>query len=94
MTKVARPLPVEYLSVDLPAAFSKDPVYFFNDNSPDLKSKFPIENRVLISDVQDFEALSKYMKQFSNSKFLEAMTNFHLLLFLATNETIPFDVKN
>lgn len=79
-----------------------------------MKSRFPIENRVLINEVQvnrlkehvgklsslifilstnkDFSALGKYMKQFPKLTFLEAMKNFHLLLFLATNEAIPFDV--
>ena len=41
---------------------------------------------------KDFESLAKYMKQFPGYRFLEAMTNFHLLLFLATNEAIPFEV--
>jgi hypothetical protein len=43
--------------------------------------------------LKDFEALSKYMKQFPENRFLDAMTNFHLLLFLVTNETIPFDAS-
>ena len=33
------------------------------------------------------------MKQFPENRFLDAMTNFHLLLFLVTNETIPFDAS-
>ena len=52
MTKIARPLPVEYLIVDLPAAFAKDPIYTFNEESPDIKSSFPIENRTDIGESQ------------------------------------------
>jgi nuclear protein localization family protein 4 len=52
VTKIARPLPVEYLIIDFPAAFPKDPSYSFNDNSTHIKMKFPIENRILINEVQ------------------------------------------
>ena len=44
VTKIARPLPVEYLLIDLPAAFAKDALYTFNEGAM-LKSTFPIENR-------------------------------------------------
>lgn len=43
VTKIARPLPVEYLIIDLPAAFAKEPSYTFKDNLS--KEKFPVENR-------------------------------------------------
>jgi nuclear protein localization family protein 4 len=49
-------------------------------------------NLTFLSLLKDFESLAKYMKQFPGKRFLEAMTNFHLLLFLATNEAIPFEV--
>ncbi len=52
MTKKARPLPVEYLIVDLPAAFAKDPFYSFNDGSPLVKTPFPVENRSEIGELQ------------------------------------------
>jgi nuclear protein localization family protein 4 len=49
-------------------------------------------NLTFLSLLKDFESLAKYMKQFPGKRFLEAMTNFHLLLFLAANEAIPFEV--
>ena len=52
MTKIGRPLPVEYLIVDLPAAFAKDPTYLFNEGSPLIKKYFPIENRADIGESQ------------------------------------------
>ena len=52
MTKIGRPLPVEYLIVDLPAAFAKDPTYLFNEGSPLIKKYFPIENRADIGELQ------------------------------------------
>ena len=51
MTKIARPLPVEYLIVDLPAAFAKDAIYSFNEGSK-LKTEFPIENRAELGETQ------------------------------------------
>ena len=33
------------------------------------------------------------MKQFTSYKFLDAMSDFHLQIFLLTNQTVPFDVS-
>lgn len=93
MTRIARPLPVEYLIVDLPAAFAKDPVYIFNEDSPLLKESFPVENRQEVNEIQDFNALKNYMKQFPPYRFLDAMSDFHLLIFLMTNQTVNLDVN-
>lgn len=92
VTKIARPLPVEYLLVDLPAAFAKDPIYTFNEASPLLKTSFPIENRAHIGESQNFDSLRAYMKQFPPYRFIDAMSDFHLLIFLITNQTVHFDV--
>lgn len=94
VTKIARPLPVEYLIVDLPAAFAKDPSFIFNDGSPLVKTHFPIENRTEIGQVQNFDSLQKFMQQFPNYKFLDAVSDFHLLIFLITNQAVHFDVRN
>lgn len=93
MTKIARPLPVEYLILDLPAAFAKDPVYSFNEDSPLIKEPFSVENRQEINENQDFNALKNYMKQFPTYRFLDAMSDFHVLVFLATNQTVNLDVN-
>ncbi len=50
VTQLARPLPVEYLLLDMPAAFPVEPVFTFHatgDTKP-----FPIENRAEIGDIQ------------------------------------------
>lgn len=91
VTKIARPLPVEYLFVDLTAAFSKEAIYRFNENSRLVKTPFPIENRSSIGQIQDFNALSTYLAQFNNNRFLEALSDFHLLVYLSTQDTVPFD---
>lgn len=63
VTKIARPLPVEYLIVDLPAAFAKDPAYTFNENSNLIKISFPIENRAQLNEMQvSFKNLSRLRK--------------------------------
>ena len=91
VTKIARPLPVEYLLVDLPAGFAKDPIFSFNDDNPVMKFNFPIENRTTVGEAQDFSSMQRYMNQFPSYKFLDAISNFHLLIFLITNQTVHFD---
>ena len=41
---------------------------------------------------KDFNTLNNYLKQFPSYRFLDAMSDFHLLLFLYTNQTVHFDV--
>ena len=43
--------------------------------------------------VQDFNALVRYLNQFSPDQFLTAMSNFHLLVFLATCDMLPLKVS-
>lgn len=38
---------------------------------------------------QDFNAFARYIRQFPGDRFLEACSNFHLLLFMATCEILP-----
>ena len=78
------------LPPQVPCAFSKDPIYTFNDR-PDVKH-FAVENRSALGDLQDLNALAQYMKQFDPAKFHEAMLDFHLLIFLATMEMLPLKV--
>ncbi|GAB1599941.1 nuclear protein localization protein 4 homolog [Argonauta hians] len=86
VTELARPLPVEYLLVDIPCAFPVSPRSFFNISA---SKPFPVENRESLGEIQDFHALVQYMEQFPPNEFLEAMSNFHLLLFLATCDMLP-----
>ena len=54
MTKIARPLPVEYLLIDVPVASAKDPIRTFHRGSPE----FPVENRPMEGHLQVRNATS------------------------------------
>lgn len=83
-TQLARPLPIEYLLVDVPVSTPITPTRTFNQLSN--RKPFPIENR----DLLDFGSLSSYLVQFDlNSEFKEAISDFHLLLFLSIQEIVP-----
>ncbi|XP_058797778.1 nuclear protein localization protein 4 homolog isoform X2 [Phymastichus coffea] len=87
VSRLARPLPVEYLLVDVPASTPLTPqfTFFANDNI----TPFPVENRLIDGQVQEFSSLCTYMQQFSPDQFLEAMSDFHLLIFIACMEMLP-----
>ena len=42
--------------------------------------------------LQDFAALTIFLEKFPPSKFLEAMSDFHLLMFLASSDMLPLKV--
>ncbi|CAK9818482.1 Nuclear protein localization protein 4 homolog [Anthophora plagiata] len=87
VSRLARPLPVEYLLVDVPASTPLTPQFTFyvSDNI----TPFPIENRLIDGHVQEFSSLCSYMQQFSKEQFLEAASDFHLLIFIATMDMFP-----
>uniref|UniRef100_A0A8C6T384 Nuclear protein localization protein 4 homolog n=1 Tax=Neogobius melanostomus TaxID=47308 RepID=A0A8C6T384_9GOBI len=64
--------------------FPKDPQYTFSSSQ-----RFPIENREMLGDTQDFHSLATYLSQGSSTVFLNIVSDFHLLLFLVTNEVMP-----
>ncbi|XP_027885835.1 nuclear protein localization protein 4 homolog [Xiphophorus couchianus] len=84
VTFLARPLPVEYLIIDITTTFPKDPQYTFTSTQ-----RFPIENRDILGETQDFHSLATYLSQCSSASFLDIVSDFHLLLFLVTNEVMP-----
>lgn len=43
--------------------------------------------------VQEFDSLCSYMQQFNPDQFLEAVSDFHLLLFIATMDMLPLKVN-
>ncbi|KAH9495810.1 Nuclear protein localization protein 4 [Bulinus truncatus] len=88
---IARPLPVEYLLVTIPAAFASDFHYTFKSNIQ--SESFPVENRENVGQTQDFSALTSYLERFPPNRFLEAMSDFHLLMFLATSDMLPLKDK-
>jgi len=86
VTKVARPLPVEYLLIDVPVATPNTPVLKFNSKG------FPTENRPMEGHLQDFPALASLRQKYSNHQQLpEFFKDFHLLLYLATQTVHPLD---
>uniref|UniRef100_A0A8C5AMT5 NPL4 homolog, ubiquitin recognition factor n=1 Tax=Gadus morhua TaxID=8049 RepID=A0A8C5AMT5_GADMO len=64
--------------------FPKDPQFTFSSTE-----RFPIENRDVLGETQDFHSLSTYLSQSSSTSFLNIVSDFHLLLFLVTNEVMP-----
>ncbi|XP_044759082.1 nuclear protein localization protein 4 homolog isoform X2 [Coccinella septempunctata] len=87
VSRIARPLPVEYLLVDVPASTPVTPQYTFNPDSS--KQPFPVENRMIDTQLQDFNALSNYLSQFGPEQFFTAISDFHLLLYIATMDMLP-----
>lgn len=90
MSKLARPLPVEYLLLDVPASTPLTPLNTFT--SIDGITKFSVENRLIDGHIQDFDSLSRYLRQFTPLQFGESIADFHLLLYIATMEMLPMKV--
>lgn len=85
--RMARPLPVEYLLVDVPATTPVTPIYTFTAN--DARVTFPVENRYIDGQLQDFNALSAYISKWNPDEFLDAVSDFHLLLYLSCMDMLP-----
>ncbi|XP_046391549.1 nuclear protein localization protein 4 homolog [Ischnura elegans] len=85
--RLARPLPVEYLLVDVPASTPLNPLFTFHCD-PAVES-FPVENRLVDGHIQDFNALTTYLSQFRDGDFFKAVSDFHLLLYISTMEMLP-----
>ncbi|EDV92839.1 nuclear protein localization protein 4 homolog isoform X1 [Drosophila grimshawi] len=85
--RLARPLPVEYLLVDVPASTPLQPQYTFTEY--DKRQAFPIENRYIDGQLQDFNALSSYLSAWADDEFLEAISDFHLLVYLYKMDMLP-----
>lgn len=118
VTHMARPLPVEYLLVDMPAAFPVESLYTFKAASLGLSKFFPIENRANIGEpqvcaapqttilmlwfvklpfaffLQDFEAFSSYLQQLFPDQQFEGLSDFHILIFMATCDMLPVKVNS
>ncbi|XP_002123974.2 nuclear protein localization protein 4 homolog [Ciona intestinalis] len=86
ITKLARPLPLEYLLTDVPTAFSLNSQY----SSSNPVAGFPVPYRDTIGEVQSLSSLSKYLNQFKPDQFVDAVSDFNLLVYLYSNDTISF----
>ncbi len=73
--KLARPLPVEYLLVDIPASTPLTQLYTF----PARAHHFPVENRLVDGHLQDLATLNSYLNKYTPSEFLEVRISFFLL---------------
>ncbi|KAG1669348.1 Nuclear protein localization protein 4 [Nymphon striatum] len=87
VTKLARPLPVEYLLIDVPVSTPVEPQFTFNYSA--VAKKFPVENRFIDTHIQDFSVLKEYVQQFPADNFLEAASDFHFLLYIAMMDVLP-----
>lgn len=85
--RLSRPLPVEYLLVDVPATTPLTPTYTFTVRED--RRRFPVENRPLDGHLQDFHALSSHLSQWAPHEFPEAINDFHLLVYLARMDMLP-----
>uniref|UniRef100_A0A1I8B5E3 MPN domain-containing protein n=1 Tax=Meloidogyne hapla TaxID=6305 RepID=A0A1I8B5E3_MELHA len=83
-----RPMPVEYLLVDVPCGVRKVLNYTF----PISRGKeFPVENRSEIGQTQELHDIAKYFNSFKlPDQFLVMASDFHFLLFLLTNNFVEF----
>lgn len=86
VTREARPLPVEYLLVDVPVSTPLEPVFTFAAGS---HKPFPVENRPIDGHLQDVSALASYLNQFSRHRFIDAASDFHFLIYIATMDMLP-----
>ncbi|XP_062534066.1 nuclear protein localization protein 4 homolog [Armigeres subalbatus] len=86
--RLGRPLPVEYLLVDVPASTPMVPLFTFHERK-DVSQYFPVENRMIDGHIQDFSTLSEYLAKSRSMDFLESMSDFHLLFYLYCMDMLP-----
>eukprot|EP00092_Neocalanus_flemingeri_P040163 GFUD01043748.1.p1 GENE.GFUD01043748.1~~GFUD01043748.1.p1 ORF type:complete len:467 (+),score=99.14 GFUD01043748.1:53-1453(+) len=86
--KVGRPLPVEYLLIDVPVSSPLQPLATFAILEGD-RNHFAVGNRLLESSLQDFNSFAQYMSQFRSAEFLTAVSDLHVLIFMATQDIMP-----
>uniref|UniRef100_A0A7N8X4R5 Nuclear protein localization protein 4 homolog n=1 Tax=Mastacembelus armatus TaxID=205130 RepID=A0A7N8X4R5_9TELE len=85
ITFLARPLPVEYLIIDVRHLVLQSYVCLSSMWSC---CKF-VRGRYAFVCPQDFHSLATYLSQCTSTAFLDIVSDFHLLLFLVTNEVMP-----
>lgn len=66
VSRLGRPLPVEYLLVDIPASTPLVPSYTFPQRQNN--EYFPVENRFLEGYIQDLPALNQYLTKNNRGK--------------------------
>ncbi|KAF2366502.1 Nuclear pore localization protein NPL4 C-terminal [Trinorchestia longiramus] len=88
VTRLGRPLPVEYLLLDLPVSTPNTPSFTFSERK---QGAFPIENRLVEGHLQDFPTLANFLRTVASDafSFLEKLSDFHVLLYLTTMDVLP-----
>jgi len=81
VTKAEKIFPSHYFIIGVNHGFPKEPNPTFKTNT------FPIENRGKLGfDVPSWNHVKRQLEGKNNIKFIEALNDFHLLLYLATQE--------
>ncbi|KAL0841645.1 hypothetical protein ABMA28_015297 [Loxostege sticticalis] len=82
----AKRLPVAYLLVDVPCGVA-------NAGAPAFapRAAFPPAHRALQGHIQSPAALHAHIR--ASDSFLDAMSDLHVLLYLATNDALPLDME-
>ncbi|CDS43693.1 nuclear protein localization protein 4 [Echinococcus multilocularis] len=95
VTKIGRPLPVEYLLVDMPAAFPVEQTFTFAEQSTyhiSPHDKFPVENREYLGQKQSVEAFARQFAAYGRDRLYGCLNNFHVLAWLAEQvDRLPLD---
>lgn len=91
VTQLARPLPVEYLLLDMAVAFPKELAFTFYA-SEDIRP-FSIEHREGIGETQEFTGFAEYLTQFNGDRPMNMFCDLHLLTYLASCDMLPLKSK-
>lgn len=92
VTNVARPLPIEYLLINMPAAFPIKPCYTLACLPTSVlrrKSRFPIENRADLGQLQNYSVFARYFHRLGADRLHSCLANWHVLVWLAEETTLP-----
>jgi nuclear protein localization protein 4 homolog len=88
VSKIARPLPIEFLIVPTTVTFPKEEQHFFAYRRLKLP-RFAIENREDIKEVQSVESIISYLNVMEGTQVEDALSNLHVLLYLNDCEELP-----
>eukprot|EP00123_Amoebidium_parasiticum_P015483 comp22996_c0_seq1/m.36618 comp22996_c0_seq1/g.36618 ORF comp22996_c0_seq1/g.36618 comp22996_c0_seq1/m.36618 type:complete len:609 (-) comp22996_c0_seq1:20-1846(-) len=78
--------PLDYLLVNVPEGSPQSPNPLFHSELPGVQG-FTVENREALGEVQGLAELKAHLQR--SPTFLAAMSDFHLLVWLATNSVCP-----
>ncbi|KAL7672555.1 hypothetical protein ACOME3_007440 [Neoechinorhynchus agilis] len=99
ISKEARPLPVEYLLIDVPAAFAVTPTRTFNPTLPESQKPVcfnVIENRQALYSTteQVLQKAGEYIDSFPHELQIHMFSDFHFLFYLVRNPVAPLSIQS